>query len=66
MVGLGRNDCGEKNRIDRNPRTVRRLPEPNAPAEEGVLGQSGFGAAGLGGGQCSSSSAAAINARARR
>jgi len=64
---LGRNGGGEKNRIDRDPRAVCRLPEPDAPAEESVLGQGGgvsFG--GLGCGQRSSSSAASISARARR
>ncbi len=65
-MGLGGNRGGEKNRIDRGPRAVCRLPEPNAPAEKGVLGQSGLGPGGLGCGQRSSSSAASISARARR
>jgi hypothetical protein len=76
---LGRNSGGEKHRIDRDPRAVCRLAEPDAPAEEGVLGQrgggfagglgglgrNGIGPGGLGCGQRSSSSAAAISARAR-
>ena len=63
-MGLGGNRGGEKNRIDRGPRTVCRLPEPDAPAEKRILGQGG--GVGLGGGQRSSSSAASISARARR
>ena len=63
---LGRNRGGEKNRIDRDPRAVCRLPEPDAPAEEAVLGQGGLGLRGIGGAQRSSSSAAAISAWARR
>ncbi len=38
---LGRNRGGEKHRIDRGPRAVCRLPEPDAPAEKRVLGQGG-------------------------
>ena len=38
---LGRNCGGEKHRIDRGPRAVCRLPEPDAPAEKRVLGQGG-------------------------
>ncbi len=38
---LGRNRGGEKHRIDRGPRAVCRLPEPDASAEKGVLGQGG-------------------------
>jgi hypothetical protein len=70
-MGLGGNGGGEKNRIDRRPCAVCRLPEPNPPAEEGVLGQGrgigpgGLGRRGLGCGQRSSSSAASISARAR-
>ena len=63
-MGLGGNRGGEKNRIDRGPRAVCRLPEPNPPAEESVVGQGG--GIGLGCGQRSSSSAASISARARR
>jgi hypothetical protein len=63
-MGLGRNRGGKKNRIDRGPRAVCRLPEPDPPAEERVLGQGG--GVGFGGGQRSSSSAASISARARR
>ena len=69
MMRLGGNGGGEKNRIDRDPRAVRRLPEPDTPAEEAVLGQRGAGRGGIGPrglGQRSSSSAAAISARARR
>jgi hypothetical protein len=63
-MGLDRNRGGEKNRIDRDPRAVCRLPEPDAPVEEAVLGQGGVRTGGLA--QRSSSSAAAISARARR
>ena len=59
---LGRNRGGKKNGIDRGPRAVCRLPEPDAAAEKAVLGQPTVG---LGCGQRSSSSAAAISARAR-
>jgi hypothetical protein len=65
-MGLGRNGGGKKHRIDRDPRAVCRLPESDAPAEESVLGQGGVGLGGLGLAQRSSSSAAAISARARR
>ena len=63
MVGLGRNRGGEKNRIDRDPRAVYRLAEPDPPAEEAVLAQRGLRSGGLA--QRSSSSAAAISALAR-
>jgi hypothetical protein len=62
-MGLARNSGGEEDGIDRDPRAVCRLPEPDAPAEQSVLGQ---GRIGLGGGQRSSSSPAAIIAWARR
>jgi hypothetical protein len=60
---LGRNNGGEKNGIDRDPCAFCRLSEPDAPAEESVLGQGGVK---LGRAQRSSSSAAAITAWARR
>ena len=65
-MGLGRDGGGEKNRVDRDARAVSRLPQPDMPAEQGVLGQRGVRLGGLGRGQRRSSSAAAMTAPARR
>jgi hypothetical protein len=65
LMRLGGNSGGEKDRIDRDARAVCRLPQPEAPAEEGILGERGA-AEGLARAQCSSSSAAAMTAWARR
>jgi hypothetical protein len=62
---LGGNRGGEENRIDRDTCTACQLPQPDAAAEERVLGQ-GRSGTGIGRGQRSSSSAAAITAPARR
>ena len=63
---LGRDRGGKKYRIDRRARATRRLPQPDAAAEQGVLGRRGIGPdIRLGYAQRSSSSAAAMIARAR-
>ena len=61
---LGGNSGGEKDRIDRDARAVRRLAQADAPAEKCVLGEDGTGIGGRRRAQRSASSAAAITARA--
>ncbi len=46
LVRLGRHRGGEKHRIDRDPIAARRLPQPDAAAEQAVLGEGRLGGRG--------------------
>ena len=61
LVRRGRDRRGENNRIDRHPISGSRLPQPDATAEQAVLGQGGCGFA-----HEAASPGAVISVRARQ